>query len=328
MSDTRTVVAVLVDGPDDRPPFMAEIEDRAEVRYTEAGGLGHALTGADVLFLWDFFSGALRDAWPHADRLRWVHIAAAGVDTLLFDELRDSDVVVTNARGAFDDPIAEFALASVLAHAKQLHRSRDLQREHVWQHRETHMVRGQRAVIVGTGAIGRATARLLTAVGMEVYGAGRTARPHDADFGHVVASAELADQVGDADHVIVTAPLTKETRALVDGRVLTAMKPTAHLVNVARGPVVDEAALVAALREGAIAGASLDVFDTEPLPEDSPLWDMPNVAVSAHMSGDVVGWRATLARQFLDNVRRYLDGADPATLVNVVDRRLGFVAAS
>jgi len=328
VNDTRTVVAVLVKGLDERPPFIDEIEDRAEVRYTDAAGLADALVGADVLFLWDFFSSALRDAWPYADRLRWVHVAAAGVDTLLFDELRDSDVVVTNARGVFDGPIAEFALASVLAHAKQLHRSRDLQREHVWQHRETHEVRGQRAVVVGTGAIGRATARLLTAVGMDVFGAGRAARSGDPDFGEVIASADLADHVGDADHVVVTAPLTDQTRGLIDRRVLTAMKSTAHLVNVGRGPVVDEHALAAALGAGDIGAASLDVFETEPLPADSPLWDMPNVAISAHMSGDVIGWQTTLARQFLDNAGPYLAGADPASLTNVVDQQLGFVAAS
>lgn len=327
MSDTSTVVAVLVEDLDDRPPFLAELEDRAEVRYTRADGLAHALTGADVVLLWDFFSDALRGAWPHADRLRWVHIAAAGVDTLLFDELRDSDVVVTNARGVFDTPIAEFVLASVLAHAKQLHASRDLQRQHVWRHRETHAVRGQQAIIVGTGAIGRATARLLRAMGMHVSGAGRAARSGDADFGEVVASVDLAHHVNDADHVIVTAPLTQQTRKLIDGRVLAAMKPTAHLVNVGRGPVVDEEALVAALHDGVIGGASLDVFANEPLSADSPLWDLPNVAVSPHMSGDVIGWRETLARQFVDNAERYLAGAEPTTLANVVDRQLGFVTA-
>ena len=113
---------------------------------------------------------------PHCDRLEWIHVAAAGVDKLMFDGLRESSVIVTNARGVFDRPIAEFVLASVLAHAKLLHESRDLQRDRVWRHRETRTVVGARALIVGTGAIGRETARLLRAVGLEVRGAGRTAR--------------------------------------------------------------------------------------------------------------------------------------------------------
>jgi phosphoglycerate dehydrogenase-like enzyme len=313
------VVLCSVDGT--RPPHMGTVERRAEVRYVTPDGLAEAIADADALFLWDFFSGALQEAWPHAKQLEWVHVAAAGVDTLLFDELRRSEVVVTNARGIFDRPIAEFVLASILAHAKDLHRSHDLQLARTWQHRETLKITGSTALVVGTGSIGRETARLLSAVGMQVRGAGRTARTEDPDFGSVVSSAELADHVGWADHVVILAPLTDATRNLVDGRVLSRMKPTAHLVNVGRGPIVDEDDLVDALRHGRLAGASLDVFRTEPLPEDHPLWGTPGVAVSPHMSGDVVGWTDALAEQFADNARRWLDGEE---LLNVVDKQLGF----
>lgn len=320
---TTPVIAVLCADRDDRPPHLDAVEAAAQVRYTDAAGLPQAVRGAGALFLWDFFSGAVEDAWPNADSLEWIHVAAAGVDTLLFDALRSSEVVVTNARGVFDRPIAEFVLGSILAFAKGMHRSHDLQRARTWQHRETLTVSGTRAMVVGTGAIGREIARLLRAVGMQVRGAGRTAREGDPDFGTVVASAELAAHVGWADHVVVVAPLTEATRGLVDARVLSAMKPTGHLVNVGRGPIVDEAALMAALGDGRIAGASLDVFAREPLPADHPLWTTPGVVVSPHMSGDVVGWRDTLARQFVDNATRWLRGDD---LVNVVDKRLGFVA--
>jgi len=180
-----------------------------------------------------------------------------------------------------------------------------------------------RALVVGTGAIGREIARLLRAVGMEVCGAGRNARSGDADFGDVVASADLVDHVGDVDHLVVAAPLTDQTRGLVDTEVFEAMKPTAHLVNIGRGPVVDEQALVKALEAGEIAAASLDVFETEPLPPGNPLWVTRGVIISAHMSGDVVGWRDALARQFVDNAERWL--ADQP-LSNVVDKRLGFAA--
>lgn len=317
-------LVVLCDRLDDPRPDLARIEGRMSVRFTDNAGLADALAGADALLLWDFFSGALREAWRAADALRWVHVAAAGVDTLLFDGLVESDVVVTNARGTFDRPIAEFVLASVLAQAKLLHESHDLQQQRVWRHRETYAVRGQRALVVGTGAIGRETARLLAAVGLEVRGAGRRARADDPDFGEVVESARLAEHAGWADHLVIAAPLTEQTRGLIDRDVLRAMKPGAHLVNIGRGPIVDEDALVEALRSGHLGAASLDVFCTEPLPADHPLWSAPGAVVSAHMSGDVVGWRDTLAEQFLDNAERWLD-EEP--LLNVVDKRLGYVPA-
>lgn len=316
------MVVVLSGGTDDVPPFLDELESRVDLRVTSADGLGGALAGAEVLLLWDFFSSALRQVWDRADRLRWVHVAAAGVDTLLFDGLRDSDVVVTNARGTFDRPIAEYVLGAVLAHAKLLHESHDLQLRREWRHRESRQVQGARVMVVGTGGIGREIARLLRAVGMEVTGAGSRARDGDPDFGRVVDSAELVEHVGDVDYLVNAAPLTPATRGLVDARVLAALPRRAHLVNVGRGPTVAEDDLLAALREGGLDGATLDVFATEPLPKDSPLWDAPGVVVSPHMSGDVVGWRDTLARQFVDNARRWLAG-EP--LENVVDKQLGYV---
>lgn len=317
----RRKIAVLCAGAE-RPPQLEPVAARADLRYADADGLADAVEGADALLLWDFFSTALRDVWPHAGSLRWVHVPAAGVDRLLFDELAASDVVLTNARGVFDRPIAEFVLASILAFAKDVHTSHDLQAERRWRHRETRQLQGQAALIVGTGAIGRETARILSAVGMDVRGAGRTARADDPDFGQVVASGELAHHVGWADHLVAAAPLTDQTRGLVNADVLAAMRPSAHLVNIGRGPIVDEVALVSALRDGRIAAASLDVFSTEPLPADHPLWSIPGVVVSPHMSGDVVGWRDTLARQFADNALRWLDGQP---LDNVVDKQLGFV---
>src|SRR5699024_9536584 len=147
-----------------------------------------ALPGADALLLWDFFSSALREAWPYADSLRWVHIAAAGVDRLLFDELKASNVVITNARGVFDRPIAEFVLATILARAKHLFAIHDRQKLRLWQHQETASIHNESALIVGTGAIGRQIASMLTAVGLRVRGAGRNARSGDPDFGEIVAS--------------------------------------------------------------------------------------------------------------------------------------------
>lgn len=315
-SPDRTVIAVLSTAELGRPPGMDEIEARAEVRYAESDGLAEAVSGADALLLWDFFSTAVRDVWSVTDRLRWIHVAAAGVDKLLFDDLRTSDVVVTNARGVFDRPIAEFVLASVLALAKDLHTSHDDQLERRWRHRETRSVVGETALVVGTGAIGRETARLLRAVGMEVRGAGRAARSGDTDFGEVVASADLAAQVGWADHVVVAAPLTEQTRGLVGTDVLAAMKPTAHLVNIGRGEIVDEQALREALRDGGIAAASLDVFATEPLPADSPLWSAPNLLITPHVGGASSAMWPRAHRVVREQLERFAAGEPLANVMS------------
>ena len=311
---------MLCEHAGDRPPGLHGLD--VDFRYCAADGLAEAIVGARALLLWDFFSTAVSDVWAAADSLEWIHITAAGVDSLLFDELRDSAVVVTNARGVFDRPLAEYVLGAVIAHAKDSRTSFDLQQRHDWRHRETRSITGATALVVGTGGIGREIARLLRAAGLVVRGAGRRAATDDPDFGEVISSDDLAAEAGWCDHLILAAPLTAQTRGLVDAAVLDAMKPDAHLVNIARGPMVDESALLAALTERRIGGATLDVFDTEPLPPEHPLWDAPNVTITAHMSADVVGWRDALAAQFAANVQRWLAG-EP--LLNVVDKKLGYV---
>jgi len=278
---TRPVVAVLCENATDRPPGLEGLD--AEFRYCAADGLAEAVRGARALLLWDFFSTAVREVWSDADRLEWIHITAAGVDTLLFDELRDSDVVVTNARGVFDRPLAEYVLGAVIAYAKDSLTSFDLQRRHEWRHREPRRITGATALVVGTGGIGREIAMLLRAAGVVVRGAGRRVVADDPDFGEIVDSANLAAEVGWCDHLILAAPLTPATRGLVDAQVLAAMKPDAHLINIARGPMVDESALLEALTARRIGGATLDVFDTEPLPPGHPILAAPNTVLTAEM---------------------------------------------
>jgi phosphoglycerate dehydrogenase-like enzyme len=315
---SRPVLTVL--HAEHRPATLDALP--AEIRWATTDTLRERLSGTEVLLIWDFFSAALRDCWDSADQLRWVHVAAAGVDTLLFDELVESDVVVTNSRGVFDRPIAEFVLASILAFAKDMPLSARLQGERAWRHRETELITGARALVVGTGAIGRETARLLRAVGLDVAGAGRRARTGDADFGVVYDSAELSTVVSEVDYLVLLAPLTDETRGIIDNEVLAALPSSARLINVGRGELVVTADLVAALRAGEIAGAALDVFDTEPLPPEHPLWSIDTVLISPHMSGDAVGWRDRLERLFVANFERYAAGAE---LLNVVDKRSGYV---
>lgn len=304
------------------PPGLETLEGRAVIRFTSAEDLAQDIAGADALFLWDFFSGALEKAWPNAGQLKWIHVAAAGVDSLFFDELRESGVIVTNAQGTFDRPIAEWVLGAVLAEAKDFATGYRYKTQKQWVHRETKRVQGSTAIVIGTGAIGREIARLLRAVGVEVRGAGRTAREHDEDFGVVVPSETLEEHIAWADTIVNAAPLTPATTGLVGPISLEAAKPGAHFVNIGRGASVNEEALIEALRSGQIGFASLDVFDTEPLPADSPLWEQDNVLISAHMSGDVLGWKEQLAEQFLTNAQAWLEGNE---LINVVDKAKGYV---
>lgn len=313
-------VVVLLGDVD--PRGMEEAEDLARVRYVRETELADALPGADVLFMWDFLSDAVAGAWPESGGPGWVHIASAGVDRLMFPGLIDSDTVVTNSRGVFDEPIAEYVLGLVLAFAKDLHTTFRLQGERRWRHRETERITGARALVVGTGPIGRAIGRRLSAAGLAVSGAGRTARDADPDLGVVYPMERLGEALAGADYVVLAAPLTPQTRGMIDAAALERMRPSARLVNVGRGGLVAEDDLVEALRAGRIAGAALDVFEDEPLPASSPLWDMPGVIVSPHMSGDVVGWRDELVRLFADNLGRYVSGRP---LRNVVDKRLGYV---
>lgn len=316
-------VVVLHDGS--HPSAMAEIEKVAEVRYATGEELPEAIPGADVLFVWHFRSDSVAAAWPAAESLRWVHAASAGVDRLLFPDIVDSDVVLTNSRGVFDRPMAEYVLGTVLSFAKDLHGSVRLQDRKQWRHRETERIEGKRALVVGTGPIGRAIAGQLSAAGLSVSGAGRVERHDDPDLGHVHCSDELSGVLGEFDYVVLAAPLTEQTKGLINAETLARFQPTARLINVGRGELVVQEDLVEALAAGQLAGAALDVFDTEPLPEASPLWEMSNVLVSPHMSGDTVGWTDELVELFCANLRGYLAG-EP--LRNVVDKERGYVSGS
>ncbi|MGA8789595.1 MAG: D-2-hydroxyacid dehydrogenase [Paenarthrobacter sp.] len=318
----RPIVAVLY--REDLPPRVDEIEELAEVRLTKAEGLAAAMNGADVLYQWHSFSPALRDNWAAASTLKWVHVSAAGVSQLLFDDLIASDVAYTNSRGVLSRAIAEFTLGFVLDIAKDSQGSLKLQQGRRWRHRVTRKVQGQRALVVGTGSIGREIAELFTAVGLRVSGAGRNSRPGDGCFEEIHSSKHLALVVRDFDYVVLAAPLTDDTKGLVDKDVLSAMKPTAHLINVGRGEMVRTEALVDVLRSGSIAGAALDVVHPEPLPAEHPLWIMDNVILTPHMSGDTQDYLDDLGKLFVENLKRFSRG-EP--LQNVVDKSLGFVSA-
>jgi len=298
-------------------PRLGRLTGRARVEHADESTLAERLPHADVLLVWDFTSHAVRHAWPgDGPRPRWVHTASAGVDHLMCPELTASDTVVTNARGVFDQPIAEYVAALVLAMAKDLPRTLELQRERIWRHRESQRVAGTRACVVGSGPIGRTIARTLKALGITTALVGRTPRTgiHGPD--------ELDRLIARADWVIAAAPLTEQTYGMFDARRFGVMQPSARFVNVGRGQLVVAEALAQALEKRWIAGAALDVFEDEPLTPDSPLWQVPGLIVSPHMSGDTVGWRDELGAQFVELYERWEAGRP---LLNVVDKQRGYV---
>jgi len=318
------VVVQGASGPDE-VPGIDRISGQVELRFApDEETLRDALPGADVLFGWNFKAGGLQKVWDAAESLKWIQWSGAGVDAVLFDELIDSDVVLTNVRGAFDRPMAEWTLGHVIGFAKGTYDTYLEQGNKNWKHKETEIIQGKSALIVGVGSIGRECARLLQAVGMDVSGVGRTARSGDQDFGEIHAVASLTTQLAHADYVVLITPLTETTRGLFGSAEFRAMKNTARFINIGRGPLVDEIALLAALENGEIAGAALDVFVEEPLPSDSSFWTAPNCVVSPHMSGDFVGFESLMVDMFIRNLARYEDGEE---LVNVVDKAAGFVSS-
>jgi phosphoglycerate dehydrogenase-like enzyme len=319
----RARVAVMGATAEDPPPGIGAVADTVDLAFADdVPTLASALEGTDVLFAWHPRSTLLAGAWASATDLRWIQSASAGVDKLLFPELTASHVVLTNARGVYEDAIAEYVLGLMLAFAKGLGGVLQGQARRAWQHHETERLERKRVLVVGIGPIGRAIGRNCAALRMSVRGVARTTRPGDDVFVEIVGAERLVDAVRSADYVIDTLPATDETHHLFDHAVFEAMEPRARFVNVGRGSTVDQQALLRALETGQIAAAALDVFEEEPLPEDDPMWALPNVIVSPHMAGDAAGWRESVVELFVRNLERYLTGRP---LLNVVDKTRGYV---
>ena len=326
MPDTQPVVTVLTAPGEDEPPGLAPLHEQAHVRFAQdEASLREHLPETSILLVTDFRTEAFQSAWSSAQKLQWVHATSAGVDAVLFPEIKDSDVTITNARGIFDRSIAEYVLGVILAFAKDTKRNIELQQDRQWQHRDTERVLDKKLLVVGAGSIGRQIAKLCGAVGMQVDGIARSARDSDPDFNAVHANDALHQQLGKADYVVVAAPLTPQTQGLFGAAEFATMQRHARFINIGRGPIVQTDALVAALEDGQIAGAGLDVFEQEPLPKNHPLWRMHNVLMSAHMAGDFIGWREALSTQFLGNLARWKAG-EP--LQNIVDKGRGYVPSN
>lgn len=262
---------------------------------------------------------------PRAPRLRWYQQWGAGVDWLLrHPEIAALDFVLTNASGVHAIPISEHILALLLAFARGLPPAIRAQQQHLWQRMENSglfELAGKTILLVGVGAIGQRTAQVAAALGMRVLGVRRDPARTLPGIECMYGQQELENVLPEADFVVLTIPLTVDTRGLIGARAFGKMKPSAYLINIGRGGTVDEPALIRALQSGQIAGAGLDVFACEPLPPDSPLWDMPNVIITAHYSGLTPHYNERAMDIFIDNLKRYTKGQP---MRNVVDKILGY----
>lgn len=264
---------------------------------------------ADVILNGGPEGDLLREVFPLAHKVQWVHTTSAGVEKILFPELIASSVPLTNGRGVFKDALAEFALGAILFFAKDFRRLvRDQQAQH-WEHFDVEWVRGKTLGVIGYGEIGRETARLAEAIGMKILAKRRSGQE------------KLHDILAASDYVVVSTPLTDETRGMIGDAELRAMKRTAVIINIGRGPVIVEQALIAALTENRIRGAALDVFDEEPLPKNHAFYQLDNVLLSPHSADHTAGWAESAVQVFVDNFERFRKG-EP--LLNIVDKKAGY----
>jgi phosphoglycerate dehydrogenase-like enzyme len=297
--------------------------DLEVVLLDEAGEPQGPVGDAEVLVRWWYSREWLRRMLVAMPQLRWLHTPSAGVDMLLIPELLARRLVVTNTTGSQAPPIAEYAMLAMLSHAKRLPAILAAQRERQWLDNDSFLLgelSGQTLLIVGLGAIGGELARRAAAFDMRVLASRR--RPAPAPHvERVVGEGEWRGLLPEADFVVICAPLTERTRRMFDADALRAMKPSAYLINIARGEIIDDQALVAALREGRIAGALLDAFAPEPLPPESPYWTLPNCTVSPHISWSSPRVSERNAAILLENLRRYRAGE---RLLNVVDQQAGY----
>jgi glyoxylate/hydroxypyruvate reductase len=278
------------------------------------------LADADILFDFDWMAPA--ELPRSAPRLCWIQATSAGIGEMVRRAgLFDSDIILTTAVGVHANSLAEFALLGMLYFYRGVPELLRWQATHHWERYTNRELTGARVLVVGLGGVGRAVAGRCASFGLEVWGSRRTAGAPPEGVTRLVPYPEIRSVLPAIDGLILACPLTDQTARLIGPDEFAALRPSAVLVNISRGAVIDEEALIDALRGGRLAGAALDVFATEPLPADSPLWDMPNVLISPHSASTVHQENERIVDVFCENLRRYLDGRP---LINLFERARGY----
>jgi phosphoglycerate dehydrogenase-like enzyme len=274
------------------------------------------LSDIDVMMM---FGIEIRDFMlSGAPRLQWIQSFATGVDHFLRCPSLKPDVLITSGRGIHGPPMREQIIYMMMGVSRDVVRAVGDQKAHFWERRLWSTLHGKTAVIAGTGIVGAAIGAALKALGMHVIGVSRTPRT-TAGFDEMIATGRLADAAARADYLLNMLPASDENIDIFDAKIFGAMKPSAFYISAGRGQTVDETALLTALRERRIAGAALEVFKTEPLPPDSPFWDLPNVFITPHIGGYVVEYEEFIMPLVVDNMRLFLAGRQ-GEMRNIVPR--------
>ncbi|MCD6465248.1 D-2-hydroxyacid dehydrogenase [Candidatus Bathyarchaeota archaeon] len=296
---------------------IREVSDKIEV--VEASSRKEALRAiedADIVFGW-----IDRELFLAAKNLKWIQVLTAGVNRLLFPELVESQVLLTNASGIHRIPISEIVMAMALALAKKLHKYIQFKNEGLWKKVQTEELAGKTMGILGLGSIGMETAWKAKCFDMRVLALKKRPIRRPTYIDEVLGPEDLDYLLRESDFLVITVPLTDETYHMIGERELRMMKPTAYLINVARGAIIDTRALIKALKEGWIAGAALDVFEEEPLPKDSELWKLDNVIITPHIAGMSIHYDERAVEIFCKNLKRFLENKP---LINLVDKKAGY----
>ncbi len=283
-----------------------------------------AATNATVLFNWSGSLELFRTVFLTCPQLRWVHSRSVGLERTLFPEIIASPIPLTNSIGIYSASLGEFTLAAILYFAKDLRRMIRNQMAGVWEPFDVTVVSGQTVGIIGYGDIGRAIAAKVRPMGMSVLAVKRhTSSPRGADplVEQIYGPAQRNEMIARCDYVVVAAPLTEETRGMIGEAEFAAMKATAVVINVGRGPIIDEKPLINALQTGRIKGAALDVFDQEPLPSGHPFYKMENALLSPHCADHTADWINEAVELFIAQYERFRNG-EP--LINLVNKKLGY----
>ena len=265
-----------------------------------------------------------REAFLKAERLKWVQSNGVGFETMLYPEMLSSEVIITNTAGALDSSVAEHAVALVLAYTRGLTTFERNRKDRIWngEFPGIFQVSGKTACVAGLGSIGKGIASRLNSLGANIIAIDAQVHTPPEGVSRVFPPNQMLDALAQSDIVVIALPLTDGTRGLFDSKCFESMKETALLVNIARGPIVNESDLIEALGSGQIAAAGLDVFEEEPLPESSPLWDMPNVIFAPHVGGRSAESRDNIRGIFKENLRRYMN-QEP--LLNIIDKEKGYL---
>lgn len=321
----RELTIVVIANPADRSLAQLErLPDSARITVgLTAEAHMDAAAEADIVLCSGTAKAVMQELWPHFRRLKWIHALAAGLDGLLFPELVASEIPLTCSRGVFARSLGEFAVAGMLFFAKDLRRLVKQQGEGRWEQFDVEELHGRVLGIVGYGEIGRAAASRAKAFGMKIHALRRNPEKSagDALVDRQFAPEELDELIAGSDFLLAAAPLTPETRGLIGRRELALMKSSAVILNLGRGPVIEEAALIEWLREKRIRGAVLDVFDQEPLPEGHAFYGLENVLLSPHSADHTATWLDEAMSFFIANFERWTK-AEP--LAALADKKAGY----